>query len=204
MKPGHADGRRVYASEALMRNPQGLSLEQAMNVVLCRESWVEPGHARYSPGLRFPIGGVAAMTAMTVVSPAVSDSNQLRRAWCAPRSKRAKYGRDCGLGGADLSRCPCGVGGSGFVKIGARDLDASWWKARAGCEERFGEQRDADFSEAAARSRATRAVSERARERGCAARNLGSGNHFLEVQYVEEVHDETAARAYGIYKAVWC
>ena len=27
---------------------------------------------------------------------------------------------------------------------------------------------------------------------------LGSGNHYLEVQVVDEIHDEAAARAYGI------
>jgi tRNA-splicing ligase RtcB len=27
---------------------------------------------------------------------------------------------------------------------------------------------------------------------------LGSGNHFLEVQYIDEVYDEETARAYGI------
>src|SRR5438876_93730 len=43
------------------------------------------------------------------------------------------------------------------------------------------------------------AVSPRARERGLRQLGtLGSGNHFLEVQVVDEVHDATTARAFGV------
>jgi len=42
-------------------------------------------------------------------------------------------------------------------------------------------------------------VSERARERGRAQLGtLGSGNHFVEVQRVAEIHDEAAARVLGL------
>ena len=47
-------------------------------------------------------------------------------------------------------------------------------------------------------------VSHRAMERGgdqCGT--LGSGNHFLEVQVVDEVLDEAAARTMGSKRA-WC
>ena len=44
-------------------------------------------------------------------------------------------------------------------------------------------------------------VSERAMERGRAQLGtLGSGNHFVEVGYVAEIYDETAARAMGLWK----
>jgi tRNA-splicing ligase RtcB len=43
------------------------------------------------------------------------------------------------------------------------------------------------------------APSERAYERGVSQLGtLGSGNHFLEVQYVDEIYDEEAARAFGL------
>jgi tRNA-splicing ligase RtcB (3'-phosphate/5'-hydroxy nucleic acid ligase) len=48
-------------------------------------------------------------------------------------------------------------------------------------------------------------VSERALKRGgdqCGT--LGSGNHFLEVQVVDEIHDETAARTMGLEKDGVC
>lgn len=42
-------------------------------------------------------------------------------------------------------------------------------------------------------------VSDKAKERGrVQLGSLGSGNHFLEVQYVEKVFDEEAAEIYGI------
>jgi tRNA-splicing ligase RtcB (3'-phosphate/5'-hydroxy nucleic acid ligase) len=43
------------------------------------------------------------------------------------------------------------------------------------------------------------AVSERARQRGVdQLGTLGSGNHFVEVQRVAEIHDQAAARTYGL------
>jgi tRNA-splicing ligase RtcB len=99
---------------------------------------------------------------------------------------------------------PCGTGGAGFVKIGARDLDrvlveGARWMVKNG----YGEERDAGFAEAggALEGADPSAISEHARERGLPQLGtLGSGNHFLEVQYVEAVHDEAAARAYGLSK----
>lgn len=45
------------------------------------------------------------------------------------------------------------------------------------------------------------AVSDRACERGrTQLGTLGSGNHFAELQYVAEIHDETAAAAYGLFR----
>ena len=44
-------------------------------------------------------------------------------------------------------------------------------------------------------------VSDKARKRGAPQLgSLGSGNHFLEVQRVEEIHDEEAAKRMGIQK----
>ncbi len=44
-------------------------------------------------------------------------------------------------------------------------------------------------------------ISDKAYERGRAQQGtLGSGNHFLEIQYVDEVFDEKAAQAMGLFK----
>ena len=44
-------------------------------------------------------------------------------------------------------------------------------------------------------------ISNKAYERGRAQQGtLGSGNHFLEVQYVDEIFDETAANSLGLFK----
>jgi len=67
----------------------------------------------------------------------------------------------------------------------------------------YGEERDAEFAEAggALEGADPSAVSEHARERGLPQLGtLGSGNHFLEVQYVDAVHDEKIAQTFGIAK----
>jgi len=67
----------------------------------------------------------------------------------------------------------------------------------------FGVPADAEFSEErGALAEADPAnVSPRAKERGRdQLGTIGSGNHFLEIQYVEEVLDEKAARAMGLQK----
>jgi tRNA-splicing ligase RtcB len=49
------------------------------------------------------------------------------------------------------------------------------------------------------------AVSERARIRGAdQCGTLGSGNHFLEIQVVDHIFDETAAQAFGLVKDMIC
>jgi len=198
----------VYASEALMEQiRKDRSLEQAMNVATL------PGIAGPSlampdihQGYGFPIGGVAAMDAeQGVVSPGgvgfdINCGVRLVRTTLVQQEVRERL-RD--LIEQIFRDVPCGAGGSGFVKIGVRDLDrvlveGSRWMVKNG----YGESRDAEFAEAggALEGADPAAVSERARERGLPQLGtLGSGNHFLEVQYVEEIHDEAAARAFGIY-----
>src|SRR5258705_8422999 len=68
-------------------------------------------------------------------------------------------------------------------------------------ERGFGSARDVEFTEehGALASADPGAVSARARERGrTQLGTLGSGNHFLEIQYVEQIHDPEAARAMGL------
>lgn len=70
-------------------------------------------------------------------------------------------------------------------------------------EKGYGEKEDVEYCESKGRLdwADSTAVSERAKIRG---RNqvgtLGSGNHFLEVQKVEEVFDEEAAQTFGLFK----
>jgi tRNA-splicing ligase RtcB len=198
----------VYASEALLSQiRKDLSLEQAMNVAtlpgIVGSSLAMPD---IHQGYGFPIGGVAAMDCdVGVVSPGgvgfdINCGVRLVRTTLEEPAVRPRL-RD--LVDQIFRDVPCGTGGSGFVKIGPRDLDrvlveGARWMVKNG----FGEQRDADFSEAggALDGADPAAVSGRARERGLPQLGtLGSGNHFLEVQYVEEVDDQTAARAFGLF-----
>ena len=97
---------------------------------------------------------------------------------------------------------PCGVGSSGAVRLKAGEIDrvlregAGWavghgkgWKGDLERCEEGGVLGDADVS----------AVSEGARGRGREQLGtLGSGNHFLEVQEVSEVYDDSAASSLGL------
>ena len=197
----------VYASEALMEHiRKDLSLEQAMNVATL-PGIVGPSLAMpdIHQGYGFPIGGVAAMDAEHgVVSPGgvgfdINCGVRLVRTTLSESEVRPRL-RD--LIQQIFRDVPCGTGGSGHVKIGQRDLEhllvegARWMTANG-----YGETRDAEFAEAggALCGADPAAVSDRARERGLPQLGtLGSGNHFLEVQYVEEIHEPAAARAYGL------
>ncbi|ADG13465.1 protein of unknown function UPF0027 [Methanocaldococcus infernus ME] len=99
---------------------------------------------------------------------------------------------------------PSGLGSKGIIKFSKDVMDdvleegAKWavkegfgWKEDIKYIEENGCMEDADSSY----------VSEKAKDRGRAQLgSLGSGNHFLEVQYVEQIFDEEAAEAYGLFK----
>ncbi|MBE0656458.1 MAG: RtcB family protein [Bryobacteraceae bacterium] len=196
-----------YASEALLKLiERDKALEQAVNVA-CLPGIVGPSLAMpdIHQGYGFPIGGVAAMDYRHgVVSPGGVgyDIN------CGVRMLRTNL--DEPEVRADLRALvdqvfrdvPCGVGGKGHMDLTQKQLDrvledgAQWM-----VEEGYGEASDARLSEEGGRLRhaAPGTVSARAKERGRPQLGtLGSGNHFLEIQYVESIHDAAAAAAFGI------
>jgi tRNA-splicing ligase RtcB len=198
---------RVYATKAIIdRIAQDLSLEQAVNVAslpgIVGSSLAMPD---IHQGYGFPIGGVCATDfSHGVVSPGGVgfDIN------CGVRLVRANLARQDvtprlrELVNQIFRDVPCGTGGSGFVKINLNDLEqilveGSSWMVRHG----YGDPRDAEFAEAggALADADPGAVSDRAKERGRPQiGTLGSGNHFLEIQYVEKIHDAQAAQAFGL------
>lgn len=97
---------------------------------------------------------------------------------------------------------PCGTGKAGIVGLTFDQLDdvlenGAEWAVRNG----YGTEEDLHhIEETGTMPKADPAmVSERAKKRGRdQLGTLGSGNHFAEVQYVSEVFDETAARAFGV------
>ncbi|MBV9083573.1 MAG: RtcB family protein [Acidobacteriaceae bacterium] len=195
---------RLYASALLIdqiRKDQ--SLQQAVNVAML-PGIVGPSLAMpdIHQGYGFPIGGVAATDMGSgVVSPGGVgfDINcgvrlvgtNLQENDVRPTLKKLvdQLFRDI----------PCGTGTEGRVKIKRAELDsvlregARWMVANG-----YGEESDPEFAEAggAIPGVLVNKVSDRAKERGYPQLGtLGSGNHFLEVQYVDEIHDRDAARA---------
>ena len=102
-------------------------------------------------------------------------------------------------------RAFAGVGRRGTIPLeGERALNEVLlhgmnWAVRKG----YAWKEDVDFCEdnGCMREAVLSSVSSRARKRGAPQLGtLGSGNHYLEVQCVEEIHDPVAARCFGLRK----
>jgi tRNA-splicing ligase RtcB len=97
---------------------------------------------------------------------------------------------------------PAGVGSEGAITVEAAEMDemlqggARWAVANGWGEERDLERVEEQGMMAGAKPEY---VSDRAKERQRREMGtLGSGNHYLEVQVVAEIFDETAARGFGL------
>jgi len=156
-------------------------------------------------GYGLPVGGVVAFDPHDgVVSPGAVGYD----IGCGVRLMRSRLTRPElapyleSLADALFRNVPCGVGSSGAVSVPKSELDdvlrrGAGWAVKRGmgwasdlehCEE-GGVLADAD----------PKAVSEGARNRGrTQLGTLGSGNHFLEVQEVDEILDAGAAAALGL------
>ncbi len=97
---------------------------------------------------------------------------------------------------------PSGVGGTGRVKLDTKGTDnVLRVGARWAVEQGYGRREDLEVCEAggALPQADPDAVSPEAKKRGRAqVGTLGSGNHFLEVQVVDEVFDAAAAETLGL------
>jgi len=102
------------------------------------------------------------------------------------------------------SEVPSGVGSKGPISLNSKELDkvlveGSKWAAKNG----YATQDDVIHTEAngALEGADPSKVSSHAKERGAdQLGTLGSGNHFLEVQRVEEIFDQKVADAFGLFK----
>jgi tRNA-splicing ligase RtcB len=200
----------VYASDEMMASLRhDPSLTQVANVA-------------HLPGIRgaslampdihwgygFPIGGVAAMDADDgVVSPGgvgydINCGVRLLRSDLTLGEVRPRI-RD--LVSTLFANVPSGVGaGRRDLRLGPEELagvlaGGARWAVERGLGtaadletlEENGEIAGADPAE----------VTAHARERGRGQLGtLGSGNHFAEIQAVEEIYDEAAATAFGLYQ----
>ncbi len=197
----------VYASRALLEQiSKDLSLQQAMNVATL-PGIVGPSLAMpdIHQGYGFPIGGVAATDfEHGVVSPGgvgfdINCGVRLVATSLVEGDVRPRLKETVNQVFRDV---PCGTGGEGFVKIDAGQLEQVLAHgARWMVENGYGDQRDAEFAEAggALEDADPDCVSARAKQRGRPQLGtLGSGNHFLEIQYVESIHEPEAARAMNL------
>ncbi len=197
---------RIYANEALLEEiKQDDTLEQIKNVAalpgLQKHSIVMPdGHQGYG----FPIGGVAAIDAdKGVISPGGIgyDINCGVRVLKTSLMYEDVKGREEQIANILFNKVPCGLGKGGYIGVDKDELEEVLEKGVEWMLEN-GHARESDLERCEENGRLpgnADKVPKKAKKRGLKQLgSLGSGNHFLEMQKVEEVFDESKAEAYGL------
>ena len=199
----------IYADDNLiLKMSEDRTLDQAVNVstlpgVRKHVVVLPDGHEGYG----FPVGGVAATDMEEgVISPGGVgyDIN------CGVRLLRSNLNvnqvkphlKD--LVNELFNSIPSGVGSEGAIKLTRSELDelliegVDW-----AIEHGYGYKQDSEVCEEKGRMIGANpeSVSDTARKRGSPQLgSLGSGNHFLEIQQIQEIFDENAAKVMGLEK----
>lgn len=209
-KPGMRVPALVVADETLMAQIRhDASLEQLANGATL------PGIARAAlampdihQGYGLPVGGVVATDAERgVVSPGAIgfDINCGVRVLAVELESARVQPRLRDLVDALYASVPTGVGSKGRVSLTPKELVPVMERGAAWAVERgFGEREDLEHLESDGRIPGAdpEHVSGHALERGRQQLGtLGSGNHFLEIQVVDEIYDAAAAARLGVRPA---
>ncbi|MDD5653551.1 MAG: RtcB family protein [Candidatus Omnitrophica bacterium] len=207
-KPGMRVPGLIYADEKLLKDiHQDKAPEQVANVAFL------PGIVDYSLampdihwGYGFPIGGVAATDIEEggVVSPGgvgfdINCGIRLIRTDLRYEDIKDKISD---LVYALFNGVPAGVGSKGDIRVSPKEekellVKGAKWAVAQG----YGTQEDLECTEenGAISGADPEAVSGRAYERGKAqSGTLGSGNHFLEVQVIDQLFDAELCDTFGL------
>ncbi|HDO19584.1 MAG TPA: RtcB family protein [Thermoplasmatales archaeon] len=200
----------IYVNDTMLQQVRkDDSLEQVANVAtlpgIISKSLAMPDiHWGYG----FPIGGVAATDYEEgVLSPGGVgfDIN------CGVRLVRTNLTSD-DLDKETIKRLvdrifenvPSGLGSKGKVRVSVNELNEVLENgARWAVENGYGWKEDLEVLEerGCLENADSTVVSDRAKQRGLSQiGSLGAGNHFLEIQKVEKIYDEEAAKAFGLEK----
>ncbi|MGC2062025.1 MAG: RtcB family protein [Thermodesulfovibrionales bacterium] len=198
----------IYVDKRLEQDLETQAIDQVANVAalpgIVGASLAMPDiHTGYG----FTIGGVAAFGLHDgIVSPGGVgyDIN------CGVRLLRTNLGKqDVTPKLRDLiavlyNDVPSGVGSKGRIRLNQTDEKQILVKGAAwAVEHGMGEASDLQHTESGGSLDGAdpSLISPKAYERGRAQQGtLGSGNHFLEIQYVDEVYDQEAANAMGLFE----
>jgi tRNA-splicing ligase RtcB len=200
---------RVFADPTLVAQiERDHSLAQLVNVATLPGIWgAALGMPDIHEGYGFPVGGVAATVLPDgVISPGGIgfDIN------CGVRLLASELSRDEIAAKIeplvhDVSRSiPAGYGRGGRMALTDEEIDHV---LDEGCpylvrHHGLGLSEDLDFIESggALAGADSSAVSARAKQRGAdQLGTLGGGNHFIELEVVDEIFDDAAARAFGLW-----
>jgi tRNA-splicing ligase RtcB len=156
-------------------------------------------------GYGFPIGGVAATRVKDgVISPGgvgfdINCGVRLLRTNLTEEEVRPKIEQ---LVAELFVNIPSGVGSEGKIRVNKKELDEVLTKGSPWIIEKgYGEAEDIVVTEEEGCMKGANPdkVSSKAKKRGIPQLGtLGSGNHFVEVEIVDEIYDRDAATAMGI------
>ncbi len=208
----YKDGMRVpgrlFVSERMLKDVEEGAIEQIANVATL------PGIRKYSMampdvhlGYGFPIGGVAAFGEEDgIISPGGVgfDINCGVRLIRTNLTKKDVEGKIKDLVDLLFREVPSGVGSESRIRLSKDDFEEIFHRGvRWAVENGYGVERDIEFCEenGSMKGAKSSAISQKAMDRGRQQLGtLGSGNHFLEIQYVAEIYDEDAAKTFGLFK----
>ncbi len=196
----------LFLSERLLRAVEEGAVRQIANVACL------PGIHKRSValpdmhfGYGFPIGGVAALDFEEGgLSPGgigfdINCGVRLLRSDLTEADVRERLGE---LVEEIFRNVPSGVGSSGKIRLGPRELPEVLERgAEWAVEHGYGSRKDLERTEERGRMKGAdaSAVSRKAIERGASQLgSLGAGNHFLEVQRVERIFLPEIAEKFGI------
>jgi tRNA-splicing ligase RtcB len=200
---------RAYVTEKMLQECfKDRSLEQLVNISTL------PGIQKYAlampdmhEGYASPIGGVAAIRISDgIISPGMCgyDIN------CGMKLLKSEYTQEeikpylDKLATEIQKEVPSGLGQGRQVKLSIKQIDKILeGGAKRLVEQGYGEKEDFENCEGSGQLEWADAgvVSSHAKDRGRdQVGTLGSGNHFLEIQKVEEIFDEKTAEVFGLFK----
>ena len=208
-KKMRASGRLYIDDESFDTLEEG-AVQQIVNVACL------PGVFRYSIampdihfGYGFPIGGVAAFNMRNgIVSPGGVGFDINCGVRLIKSNLRLEDVQDHldELVDALFKNIPSGVGSKGKVKLSREDIDNVLdYGAEWAVENGYGWDEDLEVLEENGRIKKADSskVSDKAKKRGIPQLgSLGSGNHFLEIQVVDEVYNDEVAEVYGLEKGM--
>jgi tRNA-splicing ligase RtcB len=199
----------IYADRSLIEAMDDKVYQQITNVATL------PGIVGYAYampdahwGYGFPIGGVAAFD--PDAGGVVSAGGVGFDISCGVRCLHTGLGADDialareALADELYHRVPAGLGSTGHIHLGPREMDdmlndGAKWAVKQG----YGTPEDLERTEerGCMRGADPGQVSEKARYRQRKEMGtLGSGNHYLEVQYVDQVYEEPIATAFNLHQ----
>lgn len=202
---------RVFATKKLLEAiMDDKSLEQAVNTAtlpgLVGAVVVMPDMHQ---GYGFPIGGVAATRLPDgVISPGAIgyDINCGVRLLGSQMAYEDVEAHLDDLAGALYENCPSGVGTKGHLRLSEKELDrvcrdGARWALREGyaSENDVRRTEEGGSIDGADPSK----ISKRAKDRGRPQLGtLGAGNHFIEIERVDQIFDQKATQAMGLQEGM--